>query len=118
MTENSKIEWTTHTFNPWIGCSRVSPACEHCYAESMSKHYGWAAWGTGAASGTRRVTSPANWREPIRWDRQASQTGKRARVFCASLADVFEDFDGIVFGGITPHTASLDHQRERLWHLI
>lgn len=44
MAENSKIEWTTHTFNPWIGCTDVSPACKFCYARDLSRRYGWADW--------------------------------------------------------------------------
>ena len=88
MAENSKIEWTTHTFNPWIGCTRVSPGCQHCYAESLAKRTGLVQWGPQA---DRRVTSDANWRQPLRGARQARETGTRPRGFCASLADVFED---------------------------
>lgn len=87
MAENSKIEWTDHTFNPWVGCTKVSPACDHCYAESWAKRTGhpelWA--------GTRRRTSEANWRGPVKWNRQAGERGGRYRVFCASLADVFDN---------------------------
>lgn len=93
MGENSKIEWTDHTFNPWVGCQRVSPGCEHCYAEAYARRVGHgstkpALWGPAA---DRRVTSDANWRQPIKWDRDAAREGVRRRVFCASLADVFED---------------------------
>ncbi len=88
MAENSKIEWTTHTFNPWIGCTRVSPACDHCYAaELMDTRYGRAKWGPGEA---RVRTSASNWKQPLRWNRAASATGTRPAVFCASLADVFD----------------------------
>jgi hypothetical protein len=59
MGENSKIEWTDHTFNPWIGCTKVSPACDPCYAETLAKRYGWVKWGPGEA---RKLTSAANWR--------------------------------------------------------
>lgn len=90
--ENSKIEWTDHTFNPWIGCKKVSLGCQYCYAEAMSNRYGWAAWGNG----TRKRTSEANWRKPFAWNRKAQQEGQRKRVFCASLADVFEDNDQII----------------------
>lgn len=84
MAENSKIEWTTHTFNPWIGCTKVGPPCDNCYAEALSKRYGWAEWGP---HGERKRTAPANWRKPYQWDRQAERDGVRHRVFCASLAD-------------------------------
>src|SRR5215468_1270366 len=87
MAENSKIEWTDHTFNPWIGCTKVSPACDHCYAEALAKRYGWATWGAGEE---RRLTSEANWRKPLAWNRAAARDGVRRRVFCASLADVFD----------------------------
>jgi protein gp37 len=88
MAENSKIEWTDHTFNPWIGCTKVSPGCDHCYAESMAKRYGWVTWGP---HGERKRTSVANWRKPLQWAKAARGTGKRPRVFCASLADVFDN---------------------------
>jgi protein gp37 len=88
MAENSKIEWTDHTFNPWIGCQKVSPGCDNCYAEALSKRYGWAEWGP---HGERKRTSQANWKLPLRWAKAARGTGKRPRVFCASLADVWDN---------------------------
>lgn len=89
MSANSKIEWTDHTFNPWIGCTKVSPAgCKNCYAEDWAKRYG-----RDFAARTR--TSEANWKMPLRWNAQAdafrAQHGRRQRVFCASLADVFDN---------------------------
>jgi len=92
MAENSKIEWTDHTFNPWMGCVKVSPACTNCYAErDMDHRYKKVAWGP---NGTRVLTSDANWMKPISWNRTAESLGIRYRVFCASLADVFEDWQG------------------------
>lgn len=88
MGEQTKIEWTDHTFNPWIGCTRVSPACDHCYAAELSNRYGWAEWGPGEA---RRRTAASNWRNPLAWDRKAQANGNRPFVFCASLADVFDN---------------------------
>lgn len=98
MGENSAIQWTTHTFNPWVGCQRVSPGCQHCYAESYDKRVGGAIdprdgvkklrWGPTAP---RVRTSAANWRKPLAWDKAARAAGRRDRVFCSSLADVFED---------------------------
>ena len=83
MAENSKIEWCDHTFNPWIGCQKVSPGCDHCYAEHMADHrFGWVEWGP---HGKRKRTSDDNWRKPRRWAKDAN--GHRPRVFCASLAD-------------------------------
>lgn len=87
MGDATKIEWADMTFNPWVGCTKVSCGCDRCYAESWAKRAGdpelWA--------GERRRTSAANWQQPIKWNRQAVAAGKRARVFCASLADVFDN---------------------------
>lgn len=89
MAEFSKIEWTDHTFNPWIGCTKVSPACDNCYAEGLMDHrYGRARWGAGEP---RVRTAASNWSQPRKWDRQAAKTGERPFVFCASLADVFDN---------------------------
>ena len=86
--EHSNIEWTDHTFNPWTGCTKVSPACDHCYAERWAKRAGRGAWGPGE---TRLRTSEKNWRDPVRWNEQAARLGVRYRMFCASLADVFDN---------------------------
>jgi protein gp37 len=87
--ENSKIEWTDHTFNPWIGCTKVNTLCEHCYAETMmDKRYKRVQWGP---TGTRSRTGEANWRNPVAWNRDAQSENVRRRVFCASLADIYED---------------------------
>lgn len=90
MGEQTEISWTDHTFNPWIGCTKVSDGCKHCYAESlMDKRWGKVQWGP---NGERKRTSDANWREPLKWARKAFDTfGRKARVFCASLADIGED---------------------------
>lgn len=90
MSENTKIEWADHTFNPWTGCTKVSPACDHCYAEAWSKRAGSKVgkWGPGAV---RVRTTPANWKQPLKWNAQAEREGRRFRVFCASLADVFDN---------------------------
>ena len=82
------ISWCDFTFNPWIGCQKVSPACKHCYAESQVNRFG------GDFAGTRKLTGDAYWREPLKWSRDAEGAKERPRVFCASLADVFEDWDG------------------------
>lgn len=84
MGENSNIEWCHHTFNPWEGCTKVGPGCDHCYAETRNNRFGGGNWGAGAP---RRRTSPANWKKPLKWNRDAAASGVRPRVFCASLAD-------------------------------
>jgi protein gp37 len=87
MAEQSAISWTDATFNPWIGCTRVSPACDHCYAARDNERRKWVSgW-----DAERRRTSVANWRNPIIWNRKAAAAGKPLRVFCASLADVFDN---------------------------
>lgn len=85
MGENSKIEWCRHTFNPWIGCQKVSLGCDNCYAETlMATRYKRVQWGP---HGERVRTSEDNWRKPYTWNRAAAAAGERPRVFCASLAD-------------------------------
>lgn len=86
--ENSNIEWTHHTFNPWIGCTKVSPACDNCYAERDTLRFKTVEWGAGKE---RKRTSEKNWQTPLRWNRKAEKAGVRYRVFCASLADVFDN---------------------------
>jgi protein gp37 len=93
--EITGISWCDHTFNPWIGCQKVSPACDGCYAEAMmgeQGRYKRVVWGQpGMGAGTRSRTSPANWKQPLAWNRKAERDGTRPFVFCASLADVFDN---------------------------
>jgi protein gp37 len=85
--KNSKISWTDATFNGWIGCTKVSPGCEHCYAEALDHRWGNDRWGKGKARG---LTSEANWKKPIQWNKEAAVAGVRTKVFCASMSDVFD----------------------------
>ena len=103
--QDSRISWTNHTFNPWIGCARVSQGCKHCYAEDFvsNRLRRPDVWGPESE---RWVTGQANWNKPCTWDRRARRQGVRQRVFCASLADVFE-----------LHSA-LEAPRAALWELI
>jgi len=104
VADETLIAWTDHTFNPWMGCTKVSDGCKHCYAETLTKNrMGLSLWGP---KGDRQVTRPENWRKPVRWDKDAGKLGARQRVFCASLCDVFED-----------HLVA-DRERPRLWDLI
>lgn len=108
MAQNSNISWTDHTFNPWIGCAKVSPGCANCYAAEQNKLRKWTADGEWGKE--RRRTSPDNWKQPLRWNQAPSRcplcgkTGAilkcacevvaesfRPRVFCASLADWLDD---------------------------
>jgi protein gp37 len=88
--EGSKIEWTDHTFNPWIGCRRVSPACDFCYADRGSKRLG-AQHRLKLWDGDHYFTGESYWKEPLRWNRHAASFGVRARVFAGSHCDVGED---------------------------
>src|SRR5438132_14177344 len=103
MAKNSSIEWTHHTFNPWWGCSKVSPGCAHCYAEAWAKRIGQRVWGRQSS---RRFFGISHWEQPVRWNSEAERIRKRRRVFCASMADVFE------------RRADLNAVREKLWDLI
>jgi protein gp37 len=91
MGETTKIEWCDATFNPWIGCQKVSLGCDHCYAEAlMDTRWGKVEWGP---HGKRVRTSESNWKLPLRWAKAARNSiqDHRPRVFCASLADVFDN---------------------------
>lgn len=76
MSENTKIEWTDHSWSPWRGCTKVSPGCANCYAESLSQRFNrkdsatptWGGWGKGVP----RVPAK-NWGDPVRWDEEASK---------------------------------------------
>jgi len=93
--ENSRIEWTDHTFNPWWGCMKVSEGCKNCYAETLDNRYHHADphWGPNSA---RKQMSDKHWMQPFIWDEKAFKSGIKAKVFCASMADVFEDNDDLV----------------------
>ena len=103
MADRTGIAWTDSTFNPWMGCQKVSPGCDRCYAETLvaDRHH-WTQWGP---EGVRVRTSPGYWRKPLGWNRAAEASGKPRRVFCASLADVFDN-------------QSPPGAREDLWELI
>lgn len=93
MGDTTGISWAHRTFNPWIGCVKISPACRLCYAERDTSRWGNHLWGTKA---DRRVTTPAYWRKPHQWNKIAADSGEVCRVFSASLADVFEDRPDLV----------------------
>ena len=110
MSENSPIEWTDHTFNPWWGCAKVSPGCDNCYAERLAARFKprLQLWGTTKEGGLRFVFDDnhrKHWNEPLGWNRKAAARGVRERVFCASMADVFDN-------------APMDDERDELWTLI
>ena len=102
MGKDSKIPWTDNTFNCFWGCTKVSPACDNCYAETFSRRFGdW--WG---GNKPRRFFGDKHWNEPLKWNKAAEKAGVRHRVFCGSMCDVFED------------RRDLDTSRTRLFQLI
>lgn len=103
MGENTAIEWCDHTFNLSWGCTKVSPACTNCYAETWAKRTGFDVWGPKAE---RRTFGEKHWREPLKWNAAAERAGVRRRVFCSSMADVFEDHP------------TIEQERAKLWPLI
>lgn len=100
--EDSKIEWTDHTLNPWIGCTKISPGCRNCYAAAQNRRYRGDNWGPDKP---RRLLGADNWKKPMRWNRRAAREGTRMRVFCGSMCDVFDE-------------AGPADERLRLWALI
>jgi protein gp37 len=92
MAETTGIEWCDSTFNPWIGCTKVGPGCDNCYAEAQDKRFGGAHWGVGAE---RKRTTPAYWRNLRKWNAKAAdfwvEHRHKRRVFIASQADVFDN---------------------------
>jgi|EndMetStandDraft_8_1072994.scaffolds.fasta_scaffold196773_1 protein gp37 len=96
MGDTTEISWTDSTFNPWIGCQHVSPGCDHCYAEAQNAFRKWTAGGGWGPHADRKRTSAATWHKPRLWNAEAltfalEHGGRRRRVFCASLADVFDN---------------------------
>lgn len=103
MAKETGISWTNHTFNPWHGCFKISPGCDNCYAERTDRRFGEPHWGETAP---RKFMSDKYWHQPMLWNAEAQREGRRHRVFCASMADVFEKREDLI-----PH-------RVRLWDLI
>lgn len=103
MGQESSIEWTDHTFNPWWGCTKVSIGCQNCYAETWANRYGHDLWGNKKE---RRKFGSKHWRQPYKWNEIARKRDSRPRVFCASMADVFED------------NPLLEAERNHLWRVI
>jgi protein gp37 len=87
MAEKTGISWTDSTLNLWIGCTKVGPGCDHCYAETFDKRFGGNRWGPGAP---RHRTSLSNWNQVYRWNRQAEASGIRRKVFINSLSDFWD----------------------------
>lgn len=99
--ENSKIQWTHHTFNAWRGCQKVSADCANCYAEDLSlKDSKFGKWSTIRDAGERVVSKESEWGLLNRWNRLAFEAGEVHRVFCSSLSDVFEEYDS-EYGKVT-----------------
>lgn len=97
------ISWADLTFNGWWGCAKVSPACRFCYADVWAQRWGHNVWGKKTE---RRLFDDKHWNQPRVWNRRAVKIGRRLRVFCGSMKDVFEDHP------------ELPPQRARLWPLV
>ncbi len=132
MGENTRIQWTNHTFNPWRGCQKVSKGCANCYADAQAKRNP-GTLGIWGPEGSRVVASESMWKEPLKWNAAVMKDRcsisyphqphdwckgnpkgeqlQRPRVFCASMADVFEDWNGPMHDarGGTWSTASAGH---------
>jgi len=104
MSDATIIAWTTHTFNIAWGCTKISPGCKNCYADTLSQRYGASSvWGPGQP---RRTFGDKHWASPLKWNRDAQKAGERARVFSSSMCDLFEDHPDIT------------SERAKLWPLI
>jgi protein gp37 len=99
MKTHPGIEWSNETFNIVWGCVKVSPACDNCYAEARATEW----WGKDAP---RRTFGESYWKKPLKWNEDAAKNGERPRVFCSSMADVFEKHPTVT------------QEREKLWPLI
>jgi len=93
MSENTGIQWCDSTFNIAWGCTKISPGCANCYAETETTRYGMDVWGPQKE---RRTFGLKHWHEPVRWNKAAKAKDIRRRVFCSSMADVFEDHPTII----------------------
>lgn len=103
MSVKTIIAWTDHTFNIAWGCQKISPGCKNCYADTLSRRYGWDVWGAGK---NRRTFGEKRWQEPLKWNDIALKEGKIHRVFCSSMCDYMEDHHVI------------ERERAKLWPLI
>lgn len=120
MAVTTEISWAHSTFNPWAGCTKVSPGCTNCYAERDTKRRGFVGWGKGEP---RRRTSESNWNQVRRWNKQAQASGEPHRVFCASWSDWLDPevdpawlADLLALIAETPHlTWMLLTKRPQLW---
>ncbi len=108
MGKGTRVPWAHHTFNPWWGCVKISEECENCYAFAWDRRLGGEHWGSKAP---RRFFGDDHWAQPLKWDRAAAAAGERHRVFCASMADVFEHRDDMV--GL-----DINNARNRLFGVI
>jgi len=86
MSDITNIAWTDSTFNPWWGCTKVSPACDNCYAAALDRRTGGDYW-----AGSLKTLSETNWQKPFTWNRKAAKASIRHRVFSGSMCDVFDN---------------------------
>jgi len=86
LADRTIIAWTERTWNPWRGCTKISPGCAHCYMFTAQERLGW---------DPTVVTRTKKWNEPLKWEREAAAAGRTINVFTCSWSDWFhEDADG------------------------
>ena len=86
MSENTSVEWATHSFNTHWGCHEISDGCTNCYARGMGNRFG-VQWGVDTP---RREFGDKHWDEPLKWDRKAAAAGEKHYVFSNSMSDLFD----------------------------
>lgn len=122
MADHSNIAWTDATQNFWIGCTRVSPACDRCYAAEWAARYEKeVTWGEPGQKSKLRRTSTENWKKPLVWNRKAEKEGKRLKVFCSSLSDFFDNPASVHFFSCEPLLGSIDLSHESPhgdWYIV
>lgn len=96
MGETTKISWTEHTWNPWRGCTKISPGCAHCYMYTQQERFGGNPFVV--------MQTKTTWNDPLRWQREAAAAGRTERVFTCSWSDFFHE--------------DADAWRERAWQII
>lgn len=80
MGENTGIQWTEHTWNPWRGCTKVSPGCKNCYMFSDQRRFG---------KDPNIVVKTRTWSDPLKWQQAAAAAGRTEMCFTCSWSDWF-----------------------------
>ena len=103
MGNETKISWTQHTWNPWRGCTKISPGCKNCYMYTAQLKQARIT-GNAETWNPFKVLKTTTWGEPARWQREAAAAGRIDRVFTCSWSDFFHE--------------DADHWRVKAWLTI